>query len=112
MGVARERNGAALRGRHAGTPRRGRWEVRSDERRNPDRRGTAERTGRRGTDQRVAAARPRPGPQRLVPRPPTAPQAPVVPASDPRRFGRVAEDGTVYLVTPAGERVIGSMAGR
>ncbi|MFN8070760.1 MAG: DUF349 domain-containing protein [Mycobacterium sp.] len=51
---------------------------------------------------------PRPGPQRPVPRPPTAPQAPVVPASDPRRFGRVAEDGTVYLVTPAGERVIGS----
>jgi hypothetical protein len=30
------------------------------------------------------------------------------PASDPRRFGRVAEDGTVYLITGAGERVIGS----
>ncbi len=51
---------------------------------------------------------PRPGPPRPVPRPPTAPHAPVVPANDPHRFGRVAEDGTVYLVTPAGERVIGS----
>jgi hypothetical protein len=30
------------------------------------------------------------------------------PSSDPRRFGRVAEDGTVYLRTTAGERVIGS----
>jgi hypothetical protein len=32
----------------------------------------------------------------------------LVPYSDPRRFGRVAEDGTVYLVTLSGERVIGS----
>jgi hypothetical protein len=30
------------------------------------------------------------------------------PASDPRRFGRVAEDGTVYLITGAGERIVGS----
>jgi hypothetical protein len=30
------------------------------------------------------------------------------PANDPRRFGRVAEDGTVYLLTGSGERVIGS----
>lgn len=32
----------------------------------------------------------------------------MAPASDPRRFGRVADDGTVYLVTADGERVIGS----
>ncbi len=32
----------------------------------------------------------------------------MVAASDPHRFGRVADDGTVYLVTAAGERMIGS----
>ncbi len=51
---------------------------------------------------------PRPGPPRPVPRPPTAPHAPVIPASDPRRFGRVEDDGTVYLITASGERMIGS----
>jgi hypothetical protein len=30
------------------------------------------------------------------------------PTSDPHRFGRVDDDGTVWLVTSAGERVIGS----
>lgn len=48
---------------------------------------------------------PRPGPQRPAPGAPPAIMAP--PASDPRRFGRVDDDGTVYLVTPAGERVVG-----
>jgi hypothetical protein len=52
---------------------------------------------------------PRPGP---VPRPhaPTQPAAPrpVVARSEPRRFGRVTDDGTVYLITASGERVIGS----
>ena len=52
---------------------------------------------------------PRPGAPRPVPRPPAAAtHAPVVPASDPRRFGRVADDGTVYLITGSGERVVGS----
>ena len=51
---------------------------------------------------------PRPGPARPVPRPSAAPHALTVPASDPRRFGRVAEDGTVYLVTASGERTVGS----
>ncbi|MBS4729987.1 DUF349 domain-containing protein [Mycobacterium sp. SM1] len=46
---------------------------------------------------------PRPGP-RPGPRP-TAPASP--PANDPRRFGRVDDDGTVWLITGAGERVIG-----
>ena len=52
-----------------------------------------------------------PGP---VPRPAAAPGAvaaavmPTGPASDPHRFGRVDDDGTVWLITSAGERVIGS----
>ena len=49
---------------------------------------------------------PRPGPQRPTPGVPPAIVAP--PASDPRRFGRVGDDGTVFLITPAGERVVGS----
>lgn len=64
------------------------------------------------TGQTPVSAVPRPGPRpgmpRPVPRPPTAPHAPVIPASDPRRFGRVADDGTVYLITATGERMIGS----
>ncbi|WP_059020403.1 DUF349 domain-containing protein [Mycobacterium sp. M26] len=52
---------------------------------------------------------PRPGPARPVPRP-HPPAAPVVvpPSSDPHRFGRVDDDGTVWLITSAGERTIGS----
>src|SRR5580693_246373 len=49
---------------------------------------------------------PRPGP-RPTPRPhPHAVVSP--PASDPHRFGRVDADGTVWLITAAGERSIGS----
>lgn len=52
---------------------------------------------------------PGPGPVRPVPRPhPPAQPVTAPPASDPRRFGRVADDGTVFLVTASGERVIGS----
>lgn len=52
---------------------------------------------------------PRPGPARPVPRPHAPSQTVVsVPHSDPHRFGRVAEDGTVYLITSTGERIIGS----
>ena len=52
---------------------------------------------------------PRPGP-RPGPRPSAAaaPAAPATPAVDPHRFGRVDPDGTVVLITSAGERVIGS----
>jgi Domain of Unknown Function (DUF349) len=53
---------------------------------------------------------PRPGP-RPGPRPSPRPTAhPVIgpPANDPRRFGRVDDDGTVWLITAAGERVVGS----
>ena len=31
---------------------------------------------------------------------------------DPARFGRVAEDGTVYVITPEGERAVGSYPGK
>ncbi|WP_458315674.1 DUF349 domain-containing protein [Mycolicibacterium brisbanense] len=53
---------------------------------------------------------PRPGPPRPVPHPTpaAAPVVPVAPASDPHRFGRVDDDGTVWLITGSGERVIGS----
>ena len=33
---------------------------------------------------------------------------PAAPVSDPHRFGRVDDDGTVWLISSAGERVIGS----
>ena len=52
---------------------------------------------------------PRPGPVRPGPRPHQPTQPPLLPpASDPHRFGRVADDGTVYLITSTGERVVGS----
>jgi hypothetical protein len=52
---------------------------------------------------------PRPGPPRPAPRPGgTAPALVVPPSADPHRFGRVDDDGTVWLITSDGERVIGS----
>ncbi|ORB75766.1 DUF349 domain-containing protein [Mycobacterium scrofulaceum] len=52
---------------------------------------------------------PRPGPRPASPGPrPTAHPVPAPPRSDPHRFGRVDDDGTVWLVTSAGERVVGS----
>ncbi len=55
---------------------------------------------------------PRPGPPRPGPRPGPAPSAvhaaPAAPSSDPHRFGRVDADGTVWLISSAGERSIGS----
>jgi hypothetical protein len=53
---------------------------------------------------------PRPGP-RPGPKPTPRPHAHAVltaPISDPHRFGRVDDDGTVWLISSAGERVIGS----
>jgi len=51
---------------------------------------------------------PRPGPPRPVPHPgPRTPTIAAPPASDPHRYGRVDPDGTVWLVTGSGERVIG-----
>ncbi|MDG5484005.1 DUF349 domain-containing protein [Mycolicibacterium gadium] len=52
---------------------------------------------------------PRPGPPRPTPRPgKPAPTIAVPATSDPHRFGRVDPDGTVWLITGSGERVIGS----
>ncbi|MCX2932206.1 DUF349 domain-containing protein [Mycobacterium sp. CVI_P3] len=53
---------------------------------------------------------PRPGPPRPTPKPhpPAAAPVAVPPSSDPHRFGRVDRDGTVWLITSAGERSIGS----
>ena len=52
---------------------------------------------------------PRPGPARPVPRPHgSAASVLAQPVSDPRKFGRVADDGTVYLITAGGERIVGS----
>ena len=50
---------------------------------------------------------PRPGPARPVARP-HPPARPLPVHNDPRKFGRVDQDGTVFLVTASGERVIGS----
>lgn len=52
---------------------------------------------------------PRPGPPRPTARPnPHAQPLLAPPVSDPRKFGRVGDDGTVYLITAEGERVVGS----
>ncbi|BBZ48541.1 DUF349 domain-containing protein [Mycobacterium heidelbergense] len=61
----------------------------------------------------VSGPAPRPGP-RPGPRPPSSGPRPaahpvaVHPPSDPHRFGRVDDDGTVWLVSSAGERIVGS----
>ncbi len=49
---------------------------------------------------------PRPGPK-PTPRPPAHPVV-SAPTSDPHKFGRVDDDGTVWLIGAAGERVVGS----
>ena len=51
---------------------------------------------------------PRPGPPRPAPRPGGRPPVVAVVTADPHRFGRVDPDGTVWLITSAGERQIGS----
>src|SRR5271156_2901530 len=58
----------------------------------------------------VPSPAPRPGPRpgpRPAPRPAAHP-VPATPPSDPHRFGRVDADGTVWLISAAGERTIGS----
>ena len=62
------------------------------------------------TSQEAPKPAPRPGPRpgaRPVPRPPAYLVAAHAP-SDPHQFGRVDDDGTVWLVSSAGERIIGS----
>jgi hypothetical protein len=67
-------------------------------------------TSEPGGQPAVPKPAPRPGPPRPSPRPgPHAAPTVAVPAStDPHRFGRVDPDGTVWLITGSGERVIGS----
>ncbi|MBW0017872.1 MAG: DUF349 domain-containing protein [Mycobacterium sp.] len=50
---------------------------------------------------------PRPGP-RPTPGPAVHPGLAGPPRSDPHKFGRVDDDGTVWLISSAGERVVGS----
>ncbi|HET6731554.1 DUF349 domain-containing protein [Mycobacterium sp.] len=71
--------------------------------------GTNEVTGESAQPSTPKPA-PRPGPSRPVPRPGRA-AVPTIAApvsSDPHRFGRVDPDGTVWLITASGERMIGS----
>ena len=67
-------------------------------------------TSEQGGQSAVPKPAPRPGPPRPAPRPGPHPTPTVaIPASsDPHRFGRVDPDGTVWLITGSGERVIGS----
>lgn len=67
-------------------------------------------TSEHGGQPAVPKPAPRPGPPRPTPRPGPHPTPTVaVPASsDPHRFGRVDPDGTVWLITGSGERIIGS----
>ena len=52
---------------------------------------------------------PRPGPRPQGPGPrPAVHPVPAPPTSDPHRFGRVDDDGTVWLITTGDERVVGS----
>lgn len=57
------------------------------------------------------AAMPSPAMFAARPRPPAAPVVPVHAPSDSARFGRVAEDGTVYVREGEGERAVGSYPG-
>ena len=41
-----------------------------------------------------------------------APSAASALIGDPAQFGRVAEDGTVYVRTPDGEKAVGSYPGK
>lgn len=69
---------------------------------------TADEPGSTASPRPVPRPGPRPGPRPVSPGPrPTHPLS-THPTSDPHRFGRVDDDGTVWLISSAGERVIGS----
>ncbi|OBG37508.1 DNA repair ATPase [Mycobacterium alsense] len=70
---------------------------------------TADQPGSHASPKPAPRPGPRPGPRPASPGPRPAPHPLAVhPASDPHRFGRVDDDGTVWLISSAGERVIGS----
>src|SRR3954465_4587584 len=76
--------------------------------------GVSPRRGHEDTDMTTSESgaapkpTPRPGPPRPAPRPGGRPPVVAVASADPHRFGRVDPDGTVWLITSAGERQIGS----
>jgi hypothetical protein len=59
----------------------------------------------------TASAHAVPTPAEVPVAPPATPAAAPAPASDPSQWGRVAEDGTVYVRTADGERAVGSYPG-
>lgn len=68
---------------------------------------TSDEPGSNASPRPVPRPGPRPGPRPVSAGPRPTPVA-VHPASDPHRFGRVDDDGTVWLVSAAGERIVGS----
>lgn len=71
--------------------------------------GNTPKPGPRPTPGTMPKPGPRPGAGAGLSRPTPSP-VPVAapPRNDPAKFGRVAEDGTVFVITSAGEREIGS----
>ncbi|MCV7091035.1 DUF349 domain-containing protein [Mycobacterium interjectum] len=71
---------------------------------------TADEPGSTASPRPVPRPGPRPGPRPMSPGPrPTTPYPLAThPTSDPHRFGRVDDDGTVWLISSAGERIVGS----
>ncbi|OBI60174.1 DUF349 domain-containing protein [Mycobacterium sp. E796] len=68
---------------------------------------TSDEPGSNASPKPVPRPGPRPGPRPVSPGPRPAPVA-AHPSSDPHRFGRVDDDGTVWLISSAGERIVGS----
>lgn len=94
---ARQMRGIRAKGCKVGDKR-----MTADEPRSDDSSGSA--------PQPAATPVPRPGPRpgpRPVPRPTSYPVG-AHPPSDPHRFGRIDDDGTVWLVSASGERIVGS----
>lgn len=53
-----------------------------------------------------------PGSINIAPIAPTITSAATALIGDPSKFGRVGEDGTVYVITPQGEKAVGSYPGK
>jgi hypothetical protein len=53
-----------------------------------------------------------PGSINIAPIAPTIPSAASALIGDPSKFGRVGEDGTVYVITPQGDKAVGSYPGK
>src|SRR6185312_17301824 len=96
-------DGAATRGRRAGHKPRERLRKGSDERMTAD-------EPRDDSARPVPRPGPRPGPRPVSSgsRPAAHPVLVPPPPSNPYQFGRVDDDGTVWLISAAGERIIGS----